>query len=86
MKRTWLYLKLATLMLGAVMMFGNLEGNSAFADGCSGGCDNTCSPHVCCKCQTASSCGCKIQSGETGCGECNKSGGEMEIQAVSNAS
>lgn len=79
MKRSWLYLKLAVLLLGAVMMYGNLESNRVFAFACNGGCDNTCAPSVCCKCQTDVSCGCKVQAGETGCGICNKSGGAEEM-------
>ena len=73
MKRTWLYLKLAALMLSAVMMFGNVENTRAFADGCSGGCDEKEAETLLfrCVCQTNSTgCGCFIQVGEDGCGVC----------------
>jgi hypothetical protein len=74
MKRTWLYLKLAVLLLSAVMMYSNVESNRVFAaDSCSGGCDEKSSETLLfrCVCQTASSCGCFIQAGEEGCGVCH---------------
>jgi hypothetical protein len=81
MRRTWLYLKLGVLLLAAVMMYANLQTNRVFANACSGGCANDCTLKVCCKCSTASTCGCKIQSGEEGCGACEKnSGGDLELQ------
>ena len=72
MKRTWLYLKLAVLLLSAVMMYGNVESNRVFANACSGGCDEKEAETLLfrCVCQTASSCGCFIQAGEEGCGVC----------------
>jgi|GEM_PF-6558540 len=74
MKRTWLYLKLAVLLLSAVMMYSNMGSSRVFAaDGCSGGCDKDGER---CVCQTASACGCFIQTGEKGCGVC--SGGSSE--------
>lgn len=72
MKRTWLYLKLAALVLSTVMMYGSVESSYASADGCSGGCDEKEAETLLfrCVCQTASSCGCFIQAGEDGCGVC----------------
>lgn len=67
MRRTWLYLKLAVLVLSAAMMYTNVESSHVFAFGCSGGCDRSGEN---CKCQTSSSCGCFIESGEAGCGVC----------------
>lgn len=80
MKPTWIYLKLAVLLFSAVVMFGQIKSNTVFAEACSGGCANDCTLSVCCKCQTASTCGCKIQSGETGCGSCEKNSEEELIQ------
>ncbi len=68
MKRTWLYLKLAVLLLSAVMMYSNVESSRVFAEGCSGGCDKNSAGD--CKCQTSTSCGCYIEPGESGCGVC----------------
>jgi hypothetical protein len=76
MKRTWLYLKLAVLLLSAVMMYSNVGSSRVFAEGCSGGCDKDGER---CVCQTASACGCFIQSGEKGCGVCS-GGGSEELQ------
>lgn len=75
MKKTWLYLKLAVLLLSAVMMYSNVESSRVFAEGCSGGCE---SENNRCVCQTASACGCFIQSGEKGCGVCSNGGSEVE--------
>jgi hypothetical protein len=69
MRNTWLYLKLAVLLLSAVMMFGSLQSKAA-ADACSGSCSDDCWFSTCCKCQTQLSCGCFIASGEKGCGAC----------------
>lgn len=74
MKRTWLYLKLAVLLLSAVMMYSNVESSRVFADGCSGGCDKNTAGD--CKCNTSSSCGCYIQPNESGCGVCKGGGTE----------
>jgi hypothetical protein len=73
MKRTWLYLKLAVLLLSAVMMYSNVESSRVFAEGCSGGCETSGGN---CKCQTSTKCGCYIEPGEAGCGVCN--GGKEE--------
>lgn len=78
MRTTWIYLKLAVLLIAAVMMFVNLKSNTVFAQNCTGGCANDCTLQVCCKCQSVTSCGCKIQSGETGCGTCQKNDTEIE--------
>ena len=69
MRRTWLYLKLAVLLLFAVMMFSNRQ-VSADAAACTGSCSDDCWFSTCCKCQTQLSCGCYIASGEKGCGAC----------------
>jgi hypothetical protein len=68
-RRAWLYLKLAVLLLFAVMMFSNRQ-VSADAASCSGSCTDDCWFSTCCKCQTELSCGCFIASGEKGCGSC----------------
>jgi len=81
MRRTWLYLKLAVLLLGAVMMFGNLQTNRVSAEeglACTGACSDECWLTVCCKCNTDSACGCHIEPGEKGCGDCEKSGVALE--------
>ena len=80
MRTTWIYLKLAVLTFAAVMMFTNLKTNRVFAEACTGGCANDCTLSVCCKCSTASTCGCKIQSGEQGCGSCEKNSEEELLQ------
>jgi len=77
MRTTWIYLKLAVLLIAAVMMFTSLKPTTVFADGCTGGCSDECWFTVCCKCQSATTCGCKIQSGETGCGNCEKNDAEL---------
>jgi len=77
MRTSWLYLKLAVLLFAAVMMFGSLKSNKAFAEACTGGCANDCTLSVCCKCQSSTTCGCKIQSGEQGCGTCQKNDAEL---------
>lgn len=73
MRTTWLYLKLAVLFLAAVMMYGNLQTNRVFATACSGSCKDDCWIGVCCKCQVDSTCGCHIEPGESGCGDCEAS-------------
>lgn len=71
MRRTWLYLKLAVLLLFAVMMFANQQSNVVQATACSGSCKDECWFSTCCKCQTELACGCYIASGEKGCGSCS---------------
>ena len=79
MRKTWLYLKLAVLVLSAVMMFGNRQSSAVEAFACDATCKNTCTLSVCCECEGDTSCNCLIKSGDTGCGKCAK-GSEEEVE------